>query len=85
MADELLSKNLVRLSISPRVISTLLVPKKDGTWKMCIDSRANNKNSIKYRFPIPKLEDLLDKLGGAKLLSRHDLRSSYHQIRVKRG
>ncbi|KAI3707060.1 hypothetical protein L6452_25248 [Arctium lappa] len=82
--QELLEKGFIRLSSSPWGASVLFVKKKDGSMRMCIDYRELNKVTVNNKYPLPRIDDLFDQLQGAGCFSKIDLRSGYHQVRVKK-
>ncbi|KAI3685833.1 hypothetical protein L6452_35093 [Arctium lappa] len=81
--QELLEKGFIRPSSSPWGAPVLFVKKKDGSMRMCIDYRELNKVTVKNKYPLPRIDDLFDQLQGAGCFSKIDLRSDYHQVRVK--
>ena len=82
--EELLSKGFVKTSTSPWGAPVLFVKKKDGSLRLCIDYRQLNKVTIRNQYPLPIIDDLFDQLQGAKVFSKIDLRSGYHQLKVRR-
>lgn len=83
--SELLDKGFIKPSTSPYAAPVLFVKKKDGTLRMCVDYRALNKVTVKNRYPLPRTEELLDQLRGAKVFSKLDLRSGYWQVPIAEG
>ena len=76
--EEMLEKKFVRLSVSLWGAHVLLVKKKDGSMRLCVDYRQLNKVTIKNKYPLPRIDDLMDQLVGACVFSKIDLRSGYH-------
>ncbi|GJY27869.1 putative reverse transcriptase domain-containing protein, partial [Tanacetum coccineum] len=80
---ELSEKGFIRPSSSPWGAPVLFVKKKDGSFRMCIDYRELNKLTVKNRYPLPRIDDLFDQLQGSSVYSKIDLRSGYHQLRIR--
>ena len=81
--QELLGKGFIRPSASPWGAPILFVKKKDGSFRMCIDYRQLNKVTTKNKYPLPRIDDLFDQLQGACTFSKIDLRSGYHQLKIR--
>ncbi|XP_073035204.1 uncharacterized protein [Primulina eburnea] len=81
--QDLLDKGYIRPSVSPWGAPVLFVKKKDGSMRLCIDYRQLNRVTIKNKYPIPRIDDLFDQLQGTSVYSKIDLRSGYHQMRVR--
>jgi hypothetical protein len=81
--EELLKKGYIHPSVSPWGSSVLFVKKKDGTLILCINFRQLNKVTVKNKYPLSRIDDLFDQLKDAKIFSKIDLRSGYHQVRIK--
>jgi hypothetical protein len=81
--EELLKKGYIHPSMSPWGAPVLFMKKKDGTLRLCIDFRQLNKVTVKNKYPLPRIDDIFDQLKGARIFSKIDLRSGYHQVRIK--
>ena len=80
-----LAKGWIRPSKSPSGAPILFVPKKDGSMRLCVDYRGLNRITIKNRYPLPLISEMLDRLGHSKIFSKLDLRDAYHRLRIKEG
>jgi hypothetical protein len=81
--QELLDKGFIRPSVSPWGVPVLFVKKKDGSMRLCIDYKEINRVTVQNKYPLPRIDELFDQLQGAQIFSKIDLRSGYHQLKIK--
>jgi hypothetical protein len=81
--EELIKKGYICPTVSPWGAPILFIKKKDGTLRFCSDFRQLNKSTVKNKYPLPKIDDLFNNLRGENIFSKIDLRSRYHQVRIK--
>ena len=81
--QELLEKGFIHPSVSQWGAPVLFVKNKDGTLRLCVDYKQLNKMTVKNKYPLPMIDDLFDELKGASVFSKIDLRSGFHQLRIK--
>lgn len=82
MVKQMLSQGIIQYSSSPYASPIVLVKRKGGTWRLCVDYKGLSQQTIKYKYHIPLLEDLLDELGGSWYFSKLDLRTGFYQLRI---
>lgn len=83
--EDMLQRKLIRHSTSPAGAPVLFAKKPDGSLRLCVDYRGLNEQTIKNRYPLPRIDELMDRVAGSKIFSKLDLRDAYQRLRIRRG